>query len=469
MTYLGGCLRFQPTVIGVFRVEDMQTTQDCYFYIFFILCFLTIHFKCSHISLVLVSWDSEYSCFTWNGVLAWPGRHENPADGGPPSWDGRCIEDLARWNQGQLMGDETNAIPKYTKMTVLWSRSCWTVASVAVLGVYAFCVIGSCGDDTDVFRCKVYGTFAYVKQRAPVAVSDRAILYIYVICIYVCEIDQNCCFFRQVNLRRMAKPLDASYYLLYSMYSSMCGVLQLDTLVPLQGKQANQWFKPVLWSMGTTGLLTPGVAVAKETKKDIVDRQEARDKASAMSSHRRILAWEKDLRTKNARQLVILAYFLVHITQQNKCVPSLQLWSIPMLLAADWMWLTPRCIEMGCRTAQIGILGQERKDHLEALKHDQVGSRRSHQLGGNCDGEKPNKVGISWNVMEYIYIYTYVGISVRIHVILLFPWEDIYLVNLHPIRRCIKKGFEEGWSERLRVGIPRLFLGLSESECFLQI
>jgi len=69
--------------------------------------------------------------------------------------------------------------------------------------------------------------------------------------------------------------------------------------------------------------LTPGVAVAKETKKDIVDRQEARDKASAMSSHRRILAWEKDLRTKNARQLVILAYFLVHITQQNKCVPSL--------------------------------------------------------------------------------------------------------------------------------------------------
>jgi hypothetical protein len=83
---------------------------------------------------------------------------------------------------------------------------------------------------------------------------------------------------------------------------------------------------------------------------------------------------------------------------------------------------------MGCRTAQIGILGQERKDHLEALKHDQVGSGRSHQLGGNCDGEKPNKVGI----------------SVRIHVILLFPWEVIYLVNLHPIRRCIKKGFEEG-------------------------
>jgi hypothetical protein len=52
--------------------------------------------------------------------------------------------------------------------------------------------------------------------------------------------------------------------------------------------------------------------VAKETKKDIVDRQEARDKASAMSSHRRILAWEKDVRTKNATQLAILAYFLVH-------------------------------------------------------------------------------------------------------------------------------------------------------------
>lgn len=217
----------------------------------FILCFLTIHSKCSHISLVLVSWNSEYSCFTWNGVLAWPawpGRHENPADGGPPSWDGRCIEDLARWNQGQLMGDETNAIPRYSKVTVLWSRSCWTscllfwesmrfvssVSSVAVVMIH-------------VLDAKYTGTFAYVKQRAPVAVSDRAI-YIYI--HTHCEIDQTCCFFRQVNLRRMAKPLDASYYLLHSMYSSMCGVLQLDTLVPLQGKQANQWLKPVLWING---------------------------------------------------------------------------------------------------------------------------------------------------------------------------------------------------------------------------
>lgn len=44
-----------------------------------------------------------------------------------------------------------------------------------------------------------------------------------------------------------------------------------------------------------------------------------------------------------------------------------------------------------------------------------------------------------------------------------FPCEVIYLVHLHPIRRCIKKGFEDGCSERLRVGIPRLSLGLSES------
>lgn len=106
--------------------------------------------------------------------------------------------------------------------------------------------------------------------------------------------------------------------------------------------------------MGTTGLLTPGVAVAKETKKDIVDRQEARDKASAMSSHRRILAWEKDVRTKNATQLAILAYVLVHnhTTKHNKtsAFQVCQLWPIPILRAADWMWLTPRCIEMGCRT-----------------------------------------------------------------------------------------------------------------------
>ena len=180
MTILGGCLRFQPTVIDVFRVEDMQTTQHCYF-IHFILCFLTIHFKCSHISLVLISWNSEDLCFTWNGVLAWPawpGRHENPADGGPPSWDGRCIEDLARWNQGQLMVDETNAIPRYTKVTVLWSRLCWTscllfwesmrfvssVSSVAVVMIH-------------VLDAKYTGTFAYVKQRAPVAVSDRAMPY----------------------------------------------------------------------------------------------------------------------------------------------------------------------------------------------------------------------------------------------------------------------------------------------------
>jgi len=66
-------------------------------------------------------------------------------------------------------------------------------------------------------------------------------------------------------------------------------------------------------------------------------------------------------------------------------------------------------------------------------------------LGETVMGRSPTRLeyhGMSWNI--YIYIYTYVGISVRIHVILLFPWEDIYLVNLHPIRRCIKKGFEEG-------------------------
>ena len=184
MTYFGWLFEVSTNChwcVSCWRYAN--NTRLLFLYIF-ILCFLTIHFKCSHISLVLVSWNSEYSCFTWNGVLAWPGRHENLADGGPPSWDGRCIEDLARWNQGQLMGDETNAIPKYTKMTVLWSRSCWTVASVAVLGVYAFCVIGSCGDDTDVLDAKYTGTFAYVKQRAPVAVSDRAVLYIY-ICTYV--------------------------------------------------------------------------------------------------------------------------------------------------------------------------------------------------------------------------------------------------------------------------------------------
>ena len=127
MTYFGWLFEVSTNCHWCVSCWRYASNTRLLFLYFLLLCFLTIHFKCSHISLVLVSWNSEYSCFTWNGVLAWPGRHENPADGGPPSWDGRCIEDLARWNQGQLMGDETNAIPKYTKMTVLWSRSCWTV------------------------------------------------------------------------------------------------------------------------------------------------------------------------------------------------------------------------------------------------------------------------------------------------------------------------------------------------------
>lgn len=176
-----------------------------------------------------------------------------------------------------------------------------------------------------------------------------------------------------------------------------------------------------------------------------------------MSSHRRILAWEKDLRTKNARQLVILAYFLVHITQQNKCVPSL-----PTLIHSH---------ATGCR-----LNVTDTQMHRNGMPHSTDWDPRAGKEGspGSLEawpGGKPAKPSAwgklwwgeaqqGWNIMEChgIYIYTYVGISVRIHVILLFPWEDIYLVNLHPIRRCIKKGFEEGWSERLRVGIPRFFL-----------
>jgi hypothetical protein len=53
--------------------------------------------------------------------------------------------------------------------SLLFWESMRFVSSVAVVMIH-------------VLDAKYTGTFAYVKQRAPVAVSDRAILYI---CIYV--------------------------------------------------------------------------------------------------------------------------------------------------------------------------------------------------------------------------------------------------------------------------------------------
>ena len=124
-----------------------------------------------------------------------------------------------------------------------------------------------------------------------------------------------------------------------------------------------------------------------------------------MSSHRRILAWEKDLRTKNARQLVILAYFLVHITQQNKCVPSL-----PTLIHSH---------ATGCR-----LNVTDTQMHRNGMPHSTDWDPRAGKEGspGSLEawpGGKPAKPSAwgklwwgeaqqGWNIMECHGIYIYI-------------------------------------------------------------